>query len=329
MISIIIPVYNRHILIKECLDSVISQTYSNWECIVIDDGSTDNTWEVLQEFAHKENRIRVYRRDREPKGASTCRNMGIDLSKGEYLMFLDSDDLLGEKCLEFRMKKVNEFPDLDAWIFDMAIFQKQIGDDKRMWNKLITNNDDLIRFLRQDMPWGTSGPIWMNNNLLRFDENAMAFQDWEYHIRNLLSGIQYKKFSTEMKNTFIYCRRDNHTLTISTHNNAEKRNNILTIIHKTCLQVIEHKKGQEQYEKAVFKTLIKWARNARLDGNKKQAIQLFKLTKKLDSISVPSYYLWLIFIYAYTPALYKLSEFLAYRIFRQSDVLNNSSGHLT
>lgn len=76
-ISIVIPVYNRPALVAECLDSVIAQTYHNWECVVVDDCSTDNTMDVLQSYSSKDERIRVCKRDREPKGATGTANLKI------------------------------------------------------------------------------------------------------------------------------------------------------------------------------------------------------------------------------------------------------------
>ena len=99
LVSIVIPLYNRAELIAETLQSVLMQFYQNWECIVVDDGSTDNSFQVIKSLFEKDNRIKVYERNREPKGASTCRNIGIEKSNGEYIIFLDSDDLLDSDSL--------------------------------------------------------------------------------------------------------------------------------------------------------------------------------------------------------------------------------------
>lgn len=101
LVSVIIPVFNRANLIKETLDSVIKQTYINWECIVVDDGSTDGTIEVLKQYANKDSRINWYKRPKfKIKGASTCRNIGFELSKGKLIQYLDSDDLISENKFE-------------------------------------------------------------------------------------------------------------------------------------------------------------------------------------------------------------------------------------
>jgi glycosyltransferase involved in cell wall biosynthesis len=143
-ISIIIPVYNRQDLVKETLDSVLSQTYQNWECIVVDDGSSDNTWLVLEEYSKIDNRIKIHRRNREPKGAPTCRNIGAELSEGEYLIFWDSDDLLAPWCLEERVTFMNEKQNLDFGLFQLLHVSNNYEGSLRCF---IGEDDYLKRFI--------------------------------------------------------------------------------------------------------------------------------------------------------------------------------------
>jgi len=105
LVSIIIPSYNREYLIGETLDSVLIQTYTNWECIVVDDGSNDNTEEIINSYSEKDKRFKFYLRPTiRKKGASVCRNYGLEKSKGELIQFLDSDDLLAKNKLEEQVK---------------------------------------------------------------------------------------------------------------------------------------------------------------------------------------------------------------------------------
>ncbi|WP_089382812.1 glycosyltransferase family 2 protein [Lutibacter agarilyticus] len=105
LVSIIIPTYNRAHLIGETLDSVLAQTYTNWECIVVDDGSTDNTEEVLKKYCDKEERIKYHHRPiNRPKGANSCRNYGFELSKGEYVNWFDSDDLMMRDFIRIKLE---------------------------------------------------------------------------------------------------------------------------------------------------------------------------------------------------------------------------------
>ncbi len=101
LVSIIIPTYNRAHLIGETLDSVLAQTYQNWECIIVDDGSSDNTDEVVGAYVAKDSRFKYYHRpDEHLPGGNGARNYGFKMSKGEYVNWLDSDDLFSENKIE-------------------------------------------------------------------------------------------------------------------------------------------------------------------------------------------------------------------------------------
>ena len=98
MISVIIPVYNVEKYLAECLDSVLAQTYSDWEAILVDDGSTDSSPAICAEYARLDPRIRMVRQ--ENQGLSGARNTGIEISTGDHITFLDSDDALVPGALE-------------------------------------------------------------------------------------------------------------------------------------------------------------------------------------------------------------------------------------
>src|SRR5690606_37985604 len=104
LVSIIIPTYNRAHLIGETLDSVLAQTYTNWECIILDDGSTDNTTEVVQGYLDKDPRFQYHHRPADrPKGANACRNYGFEVSKGEYVNWFDDDDVMFNSKIEVQL----------------------------------------------------------------------------------------------------------------------------------------------------------------------------------------------------------------------------------
>lgn len=103
LVSIIVPIYNTEKYLKDCIKSVQVQTYSNWELILIDDGSKDNSLQICEEFAHEDNRIKVFHQ--ENAGVSRARNLGLNKSTGIWISFLDSDDLLDKEhistCIRF------------------------------------------------------------------------------------------------------------------------------------------------------------------------------------------------------------------------------------
>ena len=102
LISVVIPSYNRASLIGQTIESVQAQSYPNWELVIVDDGSTDNTLEVVEGYL-EDKRISLYERPHErPAGGNAARNYGFEISKGKYIKWLDSDDLLDPECLEFQ-----------------------------------------------------------------------------------------------------------------------------------------------------------------------------------------------------------------------------------
>lgn len=89
-ISVIVPLYNAEKYLRDCIESILSQTFTDFECMLIDDGSKDNSLNICFEYAAKDNRIKVIQN--EHKGVSYARNTGLKMAKGEYISFVDSDD---------------------------------------------------------------------------------------------------------------------------------------------------------------------------------------------------------------------------------------------
>jgi glycosyltransferase involved in cell wall biosynthesis len=108
MISVIIPSYNYGHLIADTINSVISQTYTDWEMIIVDDGSKDNTAEVVKGYVNKDPRISYY--EQPNAGPSAARNKAISLAKGDFIQFLDADDLLEKKKFEVQLRLFKENP---------------------------------------------------------------------------------------------------------------------------------------------------------------------------------------------------------------------------
>ncbi len=100
-ISVIVPVYNAIRSIAQCVDSVLKQTYENWELLLVDDGSVDDSLVICRQFATKDSRIQVF--SKKNGGVSSARNFGIEHASGEYVMFLDSDDYLESNCFSTLM----------------------------------------------------------------------------------------------------------------------------------------------------------------------------------------------------------------------------------
>lgn len=106
-LSIIIPVYNVEAYLKECVDSVLSQKYTDYEILLIDDGSKDSSGIICDQIQHIDNRIKVFHK--ENGGLSSARNLGLDKANGKYIMFIDSDDMLEKNSLHILMNRIKSF----------------------------------------------------------------------------------------------------------------------------------------------------------------------------------------------------------------------------
>ncbi|MBP0028073.1 glycosyltransferase family 2 protein [Roseofilum sp. Guam] len=196
-ISIIIPTFNRQRLLTQTLDSVQAQTFAHWEVWVVDDGSTDGTEQYVTGIAAQDQRIHYVKRDLLHRGAPACRNQGVELAQGDYIIFLDSDDCLAPSALENRFQHMEQHPELDFGVFGCILFRDRPGDTPLLWNAPTPEND-LDRFLANDVPWQTTSPIWRKTALEKlgsWDETLITGQDWDQHLRALILNLQYQYFS--------------------------------------------------------------------------------------------------------------------------------------
>jgi glycosyltransferase involved in cell wall biosynthesis len=187
LVSIIIPTYNRAHLIEETLDSVMDQTYQNWECIIVDDGSNDNTDEVVGEYVKKDSRFKYFHRpDEHLSGGNGARNYGFKMSHGDYIQWFDSDDLMMPEKLDLKVKKLYE-NDVDFVFSNFELF-----DTKRIYNTYsakITKKNILQSFLIKEIGLATPQPLIkkkvLDNYSICFNENLRRGQELMYFTKFL------------------------------------------------------------------------------------------------------------------------------------------------
>lgn len=136
-ISVIMPCYNTELYIKECLNSVLNQNFTNFEVICIDDGSTDKTLQILRQFEKKDKRVKVV--SQKNKSAGTARNNGIKLSCGEFLYFMDSDDFLDENAFSVLLD-ATKYKSCDTYMFSFKTFDDVTHE--KIEKKLFTKFND-------------------------------------------------------------------------------------------------------------------------------------------------------------------------------------------
>lgn len=214
LVSIIVTTYNRAGLVIETLQSIQNQTYFNFECIVIDDGSIDDTELVISSFIKKDNRFRFYKRPiTVPKGHCYCRNFGFELSKGEFINWFDDDDIMHPECIEKKVIKLNE-KKCDFVSCEIAYFVNEIKNNTPISNDyskdMILQNYYIgkISFYSVCALWKKS---FLNNNKLKYIEKNKPLEDWFFNINALLTS-KNRNYDF-IKEVLVYYRR--HTKTIS------------------------------------------------------------------------------------------------------------------
>ncbi|WP_417370989.1 glycosyltransferase family 2 protein [Gelidibacter japonicus] len=192
LVSIIIPTFNRAHLIGETLDSVLAQTYQNWECIVVDDGSADGTNVMLAEYCEKDERIQYFKRPVDkPKGANACRNFGYENSKGEYIQWFDSDDLMHPDKLKIKIKHaLAEAADI---IVDTHTIEKTITLGENPNIEVFESEDFYVDYILGKKPVITNDVMVRQSVVgsLRFDENLHKAQEYEFFTRLFAQHLKY------------------------------------------------------------------------------------------------------------------------------------------
>jgi glycosyltransferase involved in cell wall biosynthesis len=197
-VSIIIPVFNREKVLSETLDSILEQSYHNWECILVDDGSTDNSYEIAAKYAKRDTRFIVDKRPEGTlKGANACRNYGIDLSSGQLLMWLDSDDLLLNQYLE---KKVKRFEETGC---DIVISKSQHFNHPDPYD-IFYNDQFNYKFQDKEITalnFATHNTTWLTSDLMvkrevihgkYWNEYLPSGQEYNYFLQILKPGLNFE-----------------------------------------------------------------------------------------------------------------------------------------
>jgi len=163
-ISIIVPIYNAEKHINKCVDSILNQTYKNFELLLINDGSPDNSGKICDDYALKDERLIV--KHKQNNGVSSARNLGLKIATGEYILFVDSDDWIENRALEI------------------------------LANHMVTNNSDTVIF-------GVIKSLVSNKRVIRSEFNGY-YKNHEINISGLLSDFAYYLNSVGMQPSWMY-----------------------------------------------------------------------------------------------------------------------------
>lgn len=193
-ISIIIPNYNKGAFISATIESILHNSFKNWELVIVDDGSTDHSLQIIEQFVRNDNRIKLIKQANQ--GGAQARNVGLDAIQAPYFMFVDADDFISPFCLESRLKKADEFNEFDGWIFPMQPFRDG-HPEERMSTWRPPEDQLLAGLIGHELSWSTVSPLWRTQAIkgkFKFNPRYHRLQDVQFHTEIVLSGIPLKTF---------------------------------------------------------------------------------------------------------------------------------------
>lgn len=232
LISIVIPMYNAKMYIAKTLESIVHQSYQNWEIIIVDNNSNDDSKKIVKEFAQSESRLKLIELAQNSGGPAKPRNIGLDHAQGEYVAFLDADDIWLsdklEKQIEFMRDEDLNFTSCDCSLIDEEDHMIQLGKKHSLFEKIFSKNN-LCDVIKNNFIL-TSSVLIRTDLLTRFNETQeyASVEDFDMWLRTLvLKNTRYKYQDTKLINYRVV------------HNSASDRSNVLKQELKANL-VISH-----------------------------------------------------------------------------------------
>jgi glycosyltransferase involved in cell wall biosynthesis len=213
MISIVVANFNKRQFIEATLRSALDQAAVS-EIIVVDDASTDGSIDVIRGLAEAEPRIVVVSLDRN-RGQSFSENRGLERATGDYVIYLDSDDLLAPGCCERRLAAAMSAPDADAWVFPMSTFTDDPARPTGSW--VPRSGDHLRNVLAHKLDWQLMQALWRREFLVRiggFDETFVRLTDVSLHTRALLAGARIRCFPSHGEDSMYRIAPDRYSWSV-------------------------------------------------------------------------------------------------------------------
>jgi GalNAc5-diNAcBac-PP-undecaprenol beta-1,3-glucosyltransferase len=200
-VSIIMATYNRSQYILESIQSIKNQTFENWECLIIDDGGTDNTREVLAPVLNEDLRFQYYiRTPKYQKGLPGSRNYGLDLAKGDYIIFFDDDDIAHPQNLELCVLELSK-SDISFCRYIRDGFTGDFVYDfdySKVYTSFFIDSSDINKILKNELQFNSCAVMWTKEcyENHRYTEHLKYAEEWEVYARIITSvkrGISINK----------------------------------------------------------------------------------------------------------------------------------------
>ncbi|MCU0422052.1 MAG: glycosyltransferase family 2 protein [Bacteroidia bacterium] len=212
-VSVIVPCYNVQGFVKETVDRLMLQSYKHLQVILVDDGSTDNTYQILCELKAAYNNIELIKSKN--AGLSSARNKGIQAAKGKYIQFLDADDMLHNQKIEAHVKFLEQHPSIDLVYSDTLffdhnhpeIFYKNIHLTQQQWMPMISGNGkEVLPHLVKGNIFTVCSPLVryaLFEKNIGFNTNFFALEDYEFWLRCAINGATFQYDNNSMAISYV------------------------------------------------------------------------------------------------------------------------------
>lgn len=283
LVSIIVPCYNQAQYLDEALQSVIEQTYASWECIIVNDGSPDNTEEVARKWLNKDERFKYLYQ--ENGGLSSARNAGLKIAKGDYIQFLDADDLIESEKIRVQLENLINDHEIDISVSGYRYFEdltrklKSMGRNNIFPEVVLHKSDsDLKEVLSLKNPMVISATLYKKSVFEKvgmFDEDLVSLEDWEFHTRCALHDMKFQHIGVIINTKTL----------IRLHSNSMMNNNEIMNIGS---QLFNKKRNQNPLYLKYFSEVEKKVLD---EAGKEIVINRIKSIKSFIKLFVPPIFL--------------------------------------
>jgi glycosyltransferase involved in cell wall biosynthesis len=209
-ITIIIPIYNTDSHLDKCIKSVLDQTYKNLEILLIDDGSTDNSAEICNGYAKIDKRIRYHYKDN--GGVSSARNFGINNARGDYITFVDADDIVTKDAVYLLLKNIANTDVVISQVKSVTSLDSATITNDKNFSYVITSDEAIKKLLYENgINNAIHGLMYKNyyNNKLFFNEDMAYGEDYEFKFHLFL---KVKQITINSGTTYLYLRHDSSAM---------------------------------------------------------------------------------------------------------------------
>ena len=284
IVSLIMPCFNNKELVGKMIDSILANTFEDWELLAIDDGSSEETLAYLSHYT-ADSRVKIIKRETTPKGAQTCRNLGMAHAQGQYWMFVDSDDYLTPACIGTRVEWIEKRQDLDFMVFPSAVyindvFEPHAPEDIFGYN---VHNDDLKGFARRELPFIVWSNIYRADSLrkahLLWDTKLLSLQDADYNVHAIMAGLRYE-YAYVAPDYGYRIRHSQGSVSAKICTPEHFKSNLYASVKffKTYQERFGHK-----YDRFIYEGVLRLYNRVFSNGiNKQYAVEMVRIVKKYN-----------------------------------------------